>query len=97
MSFTSFMNAIDKFAPRCSRCNRKIHNGLKCRICSKQLCSESCFEKHYKMMHAGVRNASPSRGKKGLGFFHLIHLFLTLATGGLWLPIWILHYIFRGR
>ncbi len=27
------------------------------------------------------------------GFPHVIHLIMTLFTGGLWLPVWIIHYI----
>lgn len=32
-----------------------------------------------------------------IGFPHFIHFLLTLFTGGLWLPIWILLYIFRSK
>src|SRR5437588_13468 len=41
-------------SPHCVRCNRKIHNRVQCRICSQLLCSEACFEKHCKTMHANV-------------------------------------------
>jgi hypothetical protein len=30
-------------------------------------------------------------------FPHLMHFILTLSTFGIWLPIWILHYMFRSR
>lgn len=30
-------------------------------------------------------------------FPHLLHFFATFITAGLWLPIWILHYLFRNR
>lgn len=30
-------------------------------------------------------------------FSHLLHFILTLITAGLWLPVWILLYIFRNK
>lgn len=30
-------------------------------------------------------------------FPHLIHFILTLLTGGLWLIVWIIHYLSKGR
>ena len=30
-------------------------------------------------------------------FPHLLHFIITIFTGGLWLPIWILLYVFRSR
>ena len=30
-------------------------------------------------------------------FPHLLHFIVTLFTMGIWLPIWILHYLFRDR
>lgn len=32
----------------------------------------------------------------GRSFPHIIHLILTIISGGAWLIIWILHYLFRG-
>ena len=31
------------------------------------------------------------------GFPHLLHFFVSVVTAGIWLPIWILLYIFRSR
>lgn len=33
----------------------------------------------------------------GRDFPHLLHLILTICTCGFWLPVWVLHYIFRSR
>ena len=31
------------------------------------------------------------------GFPHLLHFFVSVVTAGIWLPIWILLYLFRSR
>ena len=31
--------------------------------------------------------------KKYLGFWHLFHLLLTLGSGGVWLVVWIVHWL----
>ncbi len=43
---------LDRFTPRCSRCNRRIRGGFKCTACRAKVCSESCLEKHWKLVHA---------------------------------------------
>ena len=52
MTLRGWLNTLDNLTPRCQRCNRKIRNGVKCRTCGVRLCSESCFEKHFKLVHA---------------------------------------------
>jgi hypothetical protein len=32
-----------------------------------------------------------------IAFDHRWHLFLSILTGGVWIPVWILFYIFRNR
>lgn len=44
----------------------------------------------YMNSSAAAAVAVPSRG-----FPHLIHFVLTLFTAGIWLPIWIIHYLIR--
>jgi len=49
MSLRSWLNSL---APRCQRCNRKIHHAIKCKLCGVVTCSENCFERHFKANHS---------------------------------------------
>jgi hypothetical protein len=52
MSLRGWLKTLDNLTPRCRRCNRKIRNAFKCRTCGALLCSESCVEKHFNLVHA---------------------------------------------
>ncbi len=42
-----------------------------------------------------VSSSGTSSGTKR--FPHIAHLIMTILTGGLWIFVWILHYIFRSK
>ncbi|MFO0824481.1 MAG: hypothetical protein U0792_15415 [Gemmataceae bacterium] len=48
----SLKSWLDAATPRCQRCNRKIHDAIKCRLCGAVTCSENCFEKHLNSNHS---------------------------------------------
>lgn len=51
MTFRGWLNLVDSLSPRCPRCNRRFHNVYKCNTCGTRFCSESCSEKHFKLIH----------------------------------------------
>jgi hypothetical protein len=61
MSLRQWIETLDNFRARCQRCNRKIRNGVRCKLCGAALCSESCWEKHANAVH---RTAEQARAQK---------------------------------
>ena len=50
-------------------------------------------------MNAGGGGAAAAGGgfQQLRPFSHLIHIILSVVTAGLWIPVWILIYVFRNR
>lgn len=92
----------------CPFCAETINiSAKKCKHCSEIL--DPVLRKQQELASAPpvINNISTSvsqtsqvkqKGSRNYGrsFPHIIHLILTLITGGFWLIIWILHYLFRG-
>jgi hypothetical protein len=46
---------------------------------------------------APIAIAVAGGGRSGIGGWHVVHFILTIATLGLWLPVWIIHAIVGSR
>jgi hypothetical protein len=51
MSLKGWFDTLDKFAPRCPQCARKMRNQMKCPACGQVTCSHNCHQRHVKSAH----------------------------------------------
>jgi len=100
------MTDLTKDSPatkECPFCSEVIHiNAKKCKHCGEILDPVLRKQNEGSQPPPQVINVATSVSQstkvsdRRRGFPHLIHFIMTVLTGGFWLIIWILHYIFRG-
>lgn len=83
---------ISPAAKKCKHCGETLDVALRAAEEAKR--SQSHQPMVFMNSAAAASTAIVSQKR---GFPHLLHLVLTVCTGGLWFPIWILLYIFRNR
>lgn len=87
----------------CTYCAEKIaKQAKKCKHCGEILDAQMRdIEALKKNQNVIVNNNNNNNNNNGVlvlrRFPHLFHFILTLLTGGLWLFVWVLHYIFRDK
>jgi hypothetical protein len=87
---------------RCPFCAEDINVAAKkCKHCGETLDVALRAAEEAKRAHVNqpmvFMNAVGGGPQQKQSFPHLMHFFLTLFTGGLWLFVWIFHYMFRSR
>lgn len=89
-------------ATHCLGCGRPLHGRVPCFDCDADFCSEVCLCRHQRRTgHGRAAGREPASQSVEVNttvivprrFPHEIHLVMTVLTCGLWLPIWILHYL----
>ena len=79
-------------AKKCKHCGETLDVALRAAEEAKRM---SQRQPNVYMNAGGAAIASPGVQKRS--FPHLLHFVVTCVTFGLWLPIWILHYLTRDR
>ena len=83
-------------AKKCKHCGETVDHTL--RMAEDANSASSQHPNVFMNAGGGGGGASPGYGAAARGNFpHWIHLVITLVTWGVWLPGWILMYIFRDK
>lgn len=103
-------HAVEKASKECPFCGEDIAaSAKKCKHCGETLdatlrAAEEAKRASEKspmvFMNAGggaSAAAAASGAGAGRGFPHTLHAVLTFFTCGLWLPVWVIHYLVSGR
>lgn len=97
-SNTSLATTDTKACPFCGEGVLAI--AKKCKHCGEMLDAAMRLAQQTATVPSGAAAASSSTTvvvhTHGRSFPHLLHLLLTVFTLGLWFPLWVLHYLFRG-
>lgn len=97
-------NMDSKSCPYCAETIAKL--AKKCKHCGEIIDAQMRDIEALKRQQQNVivnNNNNNNNNNNGNGiivlrrFPHLFHFIFTIFTGGLWLVIWILHYLFRDR
>ena len=101
------MEALPVATIACPYCQETINaKSKKCRFCGEILDPQmqeiqllKSQNTPHVFMNAGGAAAAASASGAGpvRRFRHWLHIILTLISGGLWLPVYILMYVFRNR
>ncbi len=89
--------SISQSAKKCKHCGEILDPQMReIDLLKSQRVSPQVF------MNSGGAAAAASAAASGLGgllwpFPHWLHILLSIITGGLWLPVYLLMYIFRNK
>ncbi|WP_419245981.1 zinc ribbon domain-containing protein [Serratia sp. NFX21] len=100
---------INQLETRCSYCDEMISSkAKKCKHCGEilnpqlreieSLKRENANRDKSNIVVSNNNNNNNNQGSTGSKRFpHIAHLIMTIITGGLWIFVWLLHYIFRNK
>lgn len=85
-------------AKKCKHCGEILDLALRAAEDAKRIAENSSRNSASSSSAAAVNTTVVVNNNLGRKSFpHLIHLILTFFTAGLWLPIWIIHYLLSAR